>query len=113
MDWKDKLSNLVTENPELNAEPTNKIILPSEPAPKKPKQTLRVELDKRKGKLATLITEYDASDDEIKTLAKTLKVKLGVGGSTRDGEILVQGDVRHKVAELLIQLGFKVRRINF
>jgi translation initiation factor 1 len=81
--------------------------------PKKQKEPLRVELDKRNGKPATLITEFQGSDDELKELAKTLKVKCGVGGSSRDGEILIQGDVRVKVAELLLGMGFKVKKINF
>ncbi len=106
IDWKDKLAAIADEHPELNRVPDN---LP-EPAPE---QTLRVELDKRKGKTATLITGYDAPDEDVKKLAQTLKIKLATGGSTRDGEILIQGDVRRKAAELLEGMGFKVKRINF
>ena len=109
-DWKDQLAALTDAHPELNRVPDH---LP-EPTPKRaPKQTLRVELDKRKGKTATLITEYDAPDSEVKKLAQTLKVKLASGGSTRDGEILLQGDLRRKAAALLEEMGFKVKRINF
>ncbi|MFM2293502.1 MAG: hypothetical protein RIS29_3315 [Bacteroidota bacterium] len=110
MDWKDKLNSLKTDLPE------GKEIQAAEPVdttPKKQKEPLRVELDKRNGKPATLITEFQGSDDELKELAKTLKVKCGVGGSSRDGEILIQGDVRVKVAELLLGMGFKVKKINF
>ena len=74
---------------------------------------LRIELDKRKGKLATLITEFQGTDEELKALAKLLKVKCSTGGSSRDGEILLQGDFREKIAELLLELGYKVKRINF
>ena len=74
---------------------------------------MRVELDKRNGKPATLVTEFAGSDEELKALAKTLKVKCGAGGSARGGEILVQGDVRAKVAELLEGMGYRVRRIGF
>ena len=85
------------------------------PTPAAPagKHTLRVELDKRNGKPATLVTEFAGSDEELKALAKTLKVKCGAGGSARGGEILVQGDVRAKVAELLEGMGYRVRRIGF
>lgn len=81
--------------------------------PAKQKEPLRVELDKRKGKPSTLITEFMGTDDELKELAKLLKVKCSAGGSSRDGEILIQGDFRKKIAELLLELGYKVKRINF
>ncbi len=112
MDWKAALGNLIDENPELNKAcetlPTKETT-----AKKTKKQNLRVELDKRKGKLATLITEYDGNEEEVKEIAQKLKKKLGIGGSVRDGEILVQGDVRKKVAELLVEMNFKVKRIGF
>lgn len=60
--------------------------------------------------MSTII--YDADDRPIadsKELAKTLKSKLAVGGSERDGEILLQGDVKEKAIKLLIELGFKAR----
>lgn len=81
------------------------------PAPS-PKPLLRVEKDRRKGKTATLITGYTEDSDEVRALAKTLKQQLAVGGSTRDGDILLQGDLRHKVSELLVSLGYKVKVIQ-
>lgn len=113
IDWKDKLAAIADEHPELNRVPDDLPEPAPEPQPHAPKQTLRVELDKRKGKTATLITGYDAPDEDVKKLAQTLKIKLATGGSTRDGEILIQGDVRRKAAELLEGMGFKVKRINF
>ena len=101
IDWKDKLAAIADEHPELNRVPDNLPEPAPEPQPRAPKQTLRVELDKRKGKTATLITGYDAPDEDVKKLAQTLKIKLATGGSTRDGEILIQGDVRRKAAELI------------
>lgn len=74
----------------------------------KKKDNLRVELDKRgKGKTATLITGFECSDAEVADIAKVLKNKCGSGGSVRDGEILVQGDFRKKIAEILIQINYK------
>lgn len=110
MDWRDKLSALKTDLPEGEE---LAIVEKKESGPKRQKEPLRVELDKRNGKPATLITEFIGTDDELKDLAKLLKVKCGAGGSSRDGEILVQGDVRVKVAELLLGMGFKVKKINF
>ena len=70
------------------------------------KQHLRVMLDKRnrKGKEVTLITDFIGTDDDLKDLARTLKTKCGVGGSARGGEILLQGDFRTKVIDLLVTL---------
>ena len=111
MDWRDKLNNVKAELPQVEETVVESNIASA--AKKLQKEPLRVELDKRNGTPATLVTEYQGSDDELKELAKTLKVKCGAGGSSRDGEILVQGDFRVKIAELLLGMGFKVKRINF
>ena len=77
------------------------------------KQKLRIELDKRnrKGKSVTLITGYIGSDDDLAVLAKLLKTKCGSGGSSRCGEILIQGDFREKIEQILISEGYKTKRI--
>ena len=111
MDWKDKLNSLYHSVPRSQESENTPSITEKEPKIKQ--QTLRVELDKRNGKPATLVTEFEGNEEELKELAKYLKVKCGSGGSARGGEILIQGDFRTKVSELLLDKGYKVKKINF
>ena len=72
-------------------------------------QKLRVWIDRkqRKGKEVTLIAGFSGSEDSLKDLAKELKTKCGVGGSVKDGEILLQGNHRDKVLDYLLEKGYK------
>jgi translation initiation factor 1 len=75
-------------------------------------QVLRLRLDKhaRAGKTVSLVTGFVGSSADLEELAKKLKTKVGTGGSVKDGDILIQGDVRDKLQEILTKEGFKVRR---
>lgn len=108
-DWKDRLGMVYSTNPDFQFETgtdgEQETLQPS-------KQDLRVQLDKkqRNGKKATLITGFVGKDDDLKELAKLLKTKCGVGGSAKDGEILIQGDFCNKVIEILKSADYKVKR---
>lgn len=109
-DWKKRLGMVYSTNPDYhyNEESENDI----ETVDNK-KQLLRISLDKRnrKGKSVTLITGFIGSDDDLDVLGKLLKTKCGVGGTTKDGEIIIQGDHRNKVLDILQKEGYVKSRI--
>ena len=108
--WKERLNVVYSTNPDFQYE-----IQEAEEADTlaKEKQQLRISLDKRNrgGKMVSLITGFIGKDEDLQALAKMLKVKCGAGGSAKDGEIIIQGDFRNKLLELLQKEGYVKARV--
>lgn len=104
-DWKKRLDVVFSTNPDFQyAEDQQEDI--ETLAPKQ--QKLRVELDRknRGGKVVTLITGFKGTEEDLKELGKTLKNRCGVGGSAKDAEIIIQGDFKTRIVDLLKELGY-------
>lgn len=108
-DWKERLGVVYSTNPDYSF---NKEEDDEQLTPENGKQDLRVMLDKknRKGKSVTLVTGFIGSAEDLKKLGKILKSKCGVGGTAKDGEILIQGDFREKIFDILTTEGYKVKK---
>jgi len=76
-------------------------------------QNLKVCIDKhRAGKIAVIIKDFIGTAEDLKALGKLLKTKCGVGGSAKNGEIIIQGDVRDKVMEILKEEEYNYKRVG-
>ena len=75
--------------------------------PEKQRLRVRIERNHRGGKVVTLVTGFVGTDNDLQALGKTLKTKCGVGGSAKDGEIIIQGEHLERVKQILNDLGMK------
>lgn len=109
MDLKDQLKNLFPDHQvseDTTDETTEEKLLWQQDDP------LICKYEKRKGKPITIIEGYTGADEDFKMLAKEIKTKLSVGGSFKDEKIIIQGDYRDKIMEMLKAKGFKVKRVG-
>ena len=107
-DWKDRLGVVFSTNPnfEYNTNSQDDVAT-LEPN----KQNLKIWLDRLKGgRVATVVRGFIGSDNDLAALGKELKKQCGVGGTTKDGEIIIQGDHRDRVVELLTKSGYRCKR---
>ena len=113
MDWKDALASLsgLPEGADSNdiSEDYNVQKTLSEVSHQKSPLHVLIEKKGRGGKTATIIEGFEIADEEIDGIARTLRKKLGTGGSSRGGEILIQGDRKTDVIRLLKEMGLKVK----
>ncbi len=111
-DWKKRLGVVFSTNPDFSYESAQE--QESHQTIPNDRQKLIVSIDRRNrgGKQVTLITGFIGSDEDLAQLGKSLKNKCGAGGSAKDGEIIIQGDFRDKIVELLISSGYKAKRGN-
>lgn len=107
-DWKDRLNIVYSTNPDYQYEQEEK--QDTETLPKE-KQNLIVAIERknRGGKTVTLVKGFIGKEDDLENLERKLKTKCGVGGSSKYGEIIIQGDFKIRIAELLREWGYKVK----
>jgi translation initiation factor 1 len=110
-DWKARLGVVFSTNPDFQYTTDDEEEVETLPPAK---QNLRVWLDRnhRGGKTVTLIKGFVGSEEDLKELAKELKNRCGVGGSAKDGEIIIQGAHRERVLEILLAKGYRAKGVG-
>lgn len=110
-DWKSRLGVVYSTNPDFQYETETTSEAETLP-PQRQRLIVRIDRRQRAGKQVTLVEGFVGTSDDLAALAKTLKTKCGVGGTAKDGEITVQGDLRDKVTALLQAMGYNAKRGN-
>lgn len=110
-DWKSRLGVVYSTNPDFQYQGET-TVEPETPEPAKQRLIVRIDRRQRAGKQVTLVEGFVGKSDDLAALAKTLKTRCGVGGTAKDGEITVQGDLRDKVVALLQSMGYNAKRGN-
>ena len=106
MDLRDQLKNLFPEHEEQDFE------MPEEKSEQKNPLICKFEKKGRNGKPVTLIEGFEGTEEELKQISKKIKTTLGIGGSEKDGIIVIQGDNRDKIMKILQDMGYKTKRVG-
>ena len=112
-DWKDRLGVVYSTDP--NFKYVTAADLAVEPDTLEPaRQKIIVGIDRRNrgGKQVTLVSGFVGKEADLAALGKILKTRCGVGGSAKDGQILIQGDFRDRIVDILKSLGYNAKRGN-
>lgn len=106
--WKDRLSVVYSTNPDFKYQQKDELEKETLPPAK---QNLIVTKDKknRGGKTVTLVKGFIGGEEDLAELGKKIKTKCGVGGSTKEGEIIIQGEFKTRIADLLKEWGYRVK----
>jgi translation initiation factor 1 len=106
MDLRDQLKNLFPEHEEQDFE------MPEEKFEQKNPLICKFEKKGRNGKPVTLIEGFEGTEEDLKQISKKIKTTLGIGGSEKDGIIVIQGDNRDKIMKILQDMGYKTKRVG-
>lgn len=108
-DWKERLNIVYSTNPDFQYSTDEKEEIETLP---KQQQRLRVNIEKhhRGGKTVTIVKNFTGSDEDLKELGRMLKMKCGVGGSVKEGEIIIQGEFKDKIIAILKAEGYTLTK---
>ncbi len=107
-DWKERLGVVFSTDPDYKYDTANE---PEAETPAPAEQNLRVWLDRLKGgRVATVVRGFEGSQQALAELGKELKTKCGVGGTAKNGEIIIQGDHRDRIVDLLARAGYRCKK---
>ncbi|KPE51128.1 translation initiation factor [Chryseobacterium indologenes] len=106
MDLRDQLKNLFPDHEEQDFE------MPEEKFKQKEPLVCKFEKKGRNGKPVTIVEGWEGSEEDLKKISKKIKTTLGIGGSEKDGIIIIQGDNRDKIMNILKEMGYKTKRVG-
>lgn len=106
MDLRDQLKNLFPDHEEQDFKMPEEEFRQTEPL------VCKFEKKGRNGKPVTIIEGWEGSEEELKKISKKIKTTLGIGGSEKDGTIIIQGDNRDKIMNILKDMGYKTKRVG-
>ena len=111
-DWKQRLGVVYSTDPGFKYETEDAAVDPQTLEPSRQRLLVTIDRRNRGGKQVTLVSGFIGKREDLAVLGKALKVKCGVGGTAKDGEITIQGDFRDKVTAILKEMGYNAKRGN-